>query len=195
MIYVCVFLWLSSRIYSTSLFFIITIFSLYNSTAIAHSSKQKNGRLSIIERSFSSLLCCCLSFIQNQYGARCCCWRCPDKKILFQKRTRERVIVRVKKRGERKKKITWYLFRKMFVFFFPFYTTRDSRHQFQRKRPGGGKIYERQQLMTDDNIFTHLYSSSISFLSNKSPAEGIYTTRISSSIQLCCDADGNDETQ
>lgn len=49
-------------------------------------------------------------------------------------------------------------------FFFPFYTTRDSRHQFQRKRPGGGKIYERQQLMTDDNIFTHLYSSNISFL-------------------------------
>ena len=28
----------------------------------------------------------------------------------------------------------------MFVFF-SFYMTRDSRHQFQRKRPGGGKIY------------------------------------------------------
>ena len=90
----------------------------------------------------------------------------------------------------------------MFVFF-SFYMTRDSRHQFQRKRPGGGKIYrlhthtyERQQLMTDDNIFTHLYSSSISFLSKKEKNLMLseYTTRISSSIQLC-DADGNDETQ
>ena len=40
----CVFLWL--WIYSTSLFFITTIFSLYNSTA-AHSSKQKSEKTDV----------------------------------------------------------------------------------------------------------------------------------------------------
>ena len=199
----CVFLWL--WIYSTSLFFITTIFSLYNRTA-AHSSKQKSEKTDVSLYCRETLLFSAAAY--HLFKINMALATAVDgvqiKKYYFKKRERERVLLFERRKGEkeRKKKKKLDICLERCLCFFPFIWRETRGINFRENDQGVVKYivythtYERQQLMTDDNIFTHLYSSSISFLSKKEKNLMLseYTTRISSSIQLC-DADGNDETQ